>query len=74
MEKKHRQTLLTTMRVHLERNKEGSIKWVFDPNGQWEIVAPHNRGGLSSYFTPQYVGGFDKYGSPIDENNSLPKV
>jgi len=63
LSKEQQETLLQTIKCHLERNEKGDIKWVPDPNGAWNVAVIDKlpTSGMVRYFTPAYQIGFDPY-------------
>jgi len=73
MSSEEQKTLLDTIQARLERNESGSINFVADENGPWKIIKSFNsKHPLVTYFKPDYIQGFDQYGSPI-EPKALPE-
>lgn len=70
MNPQEQQTLYETIKARFERNEEGSITWVEDQHGLWEIQQPRIDGKMVRYFTPQYQEGIDKYGFINNKKNN----
>lgn len=66
MNKKHEETLLQTIKARLERNEDGNVVAIYDPNGPWDICE-RTSSGLVAHFTPAYQPSIDKYGNVINK-------
>jgi hypothetical protein len=67
MSNEEQKTLLETIQVILERNEKGSIDYESNGKGGWRIVKYPNH-PMIRYFEPNYIQGYDPYGSPEIED------
>lgn len=61
-------TLLQTIRARLEWNEKGSIKWVEDENGSFEIISTITKAPLTKHFVSALKTNYDPYGN--EETNT----
>lgn len=47
-----------------QKNDQGEIYWVDDPNGNWRMIKPDKKGIFTKHIESNDNIGYDKYGQP----------